>query len=345
MIDANRTKNRMPVRELTGVQILSTGGYVPETVVTNADLAEQHGFDPEWIIQRTGIRQRRHVSPGMVTSDIAAEAGRQCLSNAGVNPSDVDLLILATATPDVNGPSTAGIVQNKLGLRVGAFDVSAACSGFMYAMVTAMQYVATGNSNRALVIGADVMSCVLDPKDPRMYPLFGDGAGAVLLGPGTAQQGLLAYTLGSDGSGADLLMRQIGGSRFSIAEGLAQPELFEQGLHYLQMDGRAVFKWAVQILQSTTQDVLEKAGIGIDQIETAILHQANLRILRAGAETLGLANDKLFVNLDLYGNTTAGSVPLALHEAHQQGRIHPGSHLLMSGFGAGLSWGTGIFYW
>ena len=243
-------------RSLMGVQILSCGSYLPELVVTNEELATRFGFDADWITQRSGILARRHALPDQATSDLCVEAARKAIRNARVNPQEIDLLVVGTFTPDHGIPSTACLVQERLDLDCGAMDVQAACAGFMYALATAAQFVATGNSKLALVIGGDCNSRVTNPLDQRTAPLFGDGAGAVLLAAGDQQQGLLCYQLGADGSGGPMLDRKSGGSRRppNVAD-------IEQGLHYLQMDGRNVFKWAVNTVTSTIRLVLEKSGV------------------------------------------------------------------------------------
>jgi len=334
MSDARTPSYQSPLRKLTGVQIIGTGSFLPDNVVTNADLASL-GCDPEWIVQRTGIHERRHAPPEMTTSDMAFAAAQRCIEASGVDPAEIDLLILATFTPDRLLPATATTVQDKLGLRCGAMDLSAACSGFVYALITAMQFVATGNSKRALVIGADANSRVVDPKDKKTFPLFGDGAGAVLLAPGSAEQGALAYTLGADGSGSDLLCRHTGGA--------AKP--YAADAWYMHMDGRPVFKWAVRLVEEVSRTVIEAADMTVEQIDWWLLHQANARILDAVAESLNVDRDKVVMHLDRYGNTSAGSIPIALDETFRAGKIKPGQHLLMSGFGAGLAWGTAVFRW
>lgn len=331
---------RSPLRSLLGVEVIGTGSYTPETVVTNEDLSRRLGFDPDWIIQRTGIRERRFCPEGVATSDLATEAARRCLEAAGVQPSEVDLLVVGTFTPDMPCPSTACLVQDRLGIRAPAMDLHAACAGFIYALITGAQFVATGTSQRALVIGADCNSRIINPRDLRTYPLFGDGAGAVLLAPGNATQGLTCYTLGSDGSGAKLLMRQMGGTRMPPTS-----TLLDEDLHYLQMDGRAVFKWAVRLLGDTVEDVLRPAGLTAGDIDLFVAHQANLRIINAAADLLGLTPEQVFINVDRYGNTSGASIPLALDEAWREGRINRGDHLVICGFGAGLAWGTALFRW
>lgn len=328
------------MRRLTGVRIIGTGSYVPDAIVRNEDLQASLGCDPEWIVQRTGIVERRHAPPDMATSDLAVRAAERCIETAGIDPGEIDLVLVGTFTPDMSFPSVACIVQDRLGLSAPAVDVQAACAGFMYALITASQFVATGCSRRALVIGADCNSRILNPKDVRTYPLFGDGAGAVLLAAGEADQGLLSYTLGADGSGGDLLSRPVGGSRTPLT-----PERFAEDRHYLQMDGRAIFKWAIRLVEDTVRDVLAAAELGIDDVDLVLLHQANIRIVSAAADTLGIDRDKVVVNLDRYGNTSAGSIPLALDESCHAGRVERGSRVLMSGFGAGLTWGTALWQW
>jgi 3-oxoacyl-[acyl-carrier-protein] synthase-3 len=337
LINDNR---RAPLRSLTGVQIVAMGSYVPEPVVTNEDLHARFGFDPSWIVQRTGIRERRHAPPEMATSDLAVRASQQCMERAGVKSDDIDLVLVGTFTPDMSFPATACIVQDQLGIRAPAVDMQAACAGFMYALVTGAQFVATGCSKLALIIGADCNSRILNPKDQRTYPLFGDGAGAVLLAAGSKEQGLVSYVLGSDGSGGDLLCRRMGGSRIPFSS----TGLDGDG-QYLQMDGQAVFKWAVRLLDESITSVLKESHLTPGDINLVVLHQANVRIVYAATDVLGIDRTKVFLNLDRYGNTSAGSVPLALDEAYQQGRIRRGDNILLSGFGAGLAWGTAVLRW
>jgi 3-oxoacyl-[acyl-carrier-protein] synthase III len=308
-------------------------------VIRNEDLAEL-GYDADWIMQRTGIRERRHAPPEMATSDLAVAAAQRCIESAGVDPAEIDLLLVGTLSPDYLMPSVACIVQDRLGLHCPAADMVAACSGFLYTMVTGMQYVATGCSHLALVIGADCNSRVVDPTDKKTFPLFGDGAGAMLLAAGSEQQGLTAYTLGSDGSGMELLYRPMGGSRTPF-----ERSGVEGSPWYIQMDGRPVFKWAVRLLEETIGDVLAEAGSSIDQVDLWLLHQANMRIIDAATTNIGIPSDRVVVNLDRYGNTSAATVPIALDESVREGRVARGATLMMSGFGAGLSWGTALFEW
>jgi 3-oxoacyl-[acyl-carrier-protein] synthase-3 len=331
---------RPACRSLTGVRIVGTGSYVPDAVVTNDHLHERLGCDSAWIVKRTGILERRHAQPYQATSDLCIEAGLRCLERTAVHPRDVDLLILATFTPDMLIPSTACLVQEGLKLNCGALEVQAACSGFLYALVTGAAYVRSGASDLVLVIAGDCNSRIINPNDLKTYPLFGDGAGAVLLARGGPDQGLVTYCLGSDGKGADLLNRPAGGSRFP-----ATPELLAQGKQYMHMDGRAVFRWAISMLCDSIQDVLRASGMRACDIDLYIPHQANIRIINAAIDVLHIPRSKVYNNLERYGNTSAGSVPLALDEAFADGLIEPGKLLILSGFGAGLTWGTAVFRW
>jgi len=331
--------SRGPLRSLTGVQIVGTGSFVPDNVVRNEDLAK-FGLDAEWIVQRTGIRERRHAPPEMATSDMAIIAAQRAIESAGIDPADIDLVVLGTFSPDYLLPSTACVIQDRLNLHCPAMDVQAACAGFLYAVVTGMQFVATGSSKMALVIGADTNSRVMNPTDMKTFPLFGDGAGAVLITAGSREQGLQSYTLGADGSGAELLWRPHGGSRSPI-----DAAMVEEGQHYVQMEGRPVFKWAIRLLEDTIGEVLTGSQKKHEDIDLWVLHQANLRIIDAAVENMGIDRDKVEIHLDRYGNTSSASVPIALDEAFRAGRIQPGANIMLSGFGAGLSWGTALFRW
>lgn len=325
---------------LMKVKIVGSGSYVPENIVTNADLRERQGFDPDWIEQRTGIFARRQAPRGLATSDLCVEAAKRAIDNAGVKREEIDLLIVGTFTPDYLCPSTACLVQEKLGLDVPAFDLSAACSGFVYSLATAAQYVSTGNSKLALVIGGDVCSRIVNPSDQKIAPLFGDGAGAVLISKGSRRQGLVCYQLGADGSGGPLLECPANGTRHP-----ATHEDIASGRQYLSMDGRRVFIWAVRVVEDTIKLVLEKSNLRIKDVSLFLLHQANARILDHAVEKLGIPREKVLMQLDRYGNTSAGSIPLVLDEAARSGRIRSGDRILMCGFGAGLTWGTALFRW
>jgi 3-oxoacyl-[acyl-carrier-protein] synthase III len=320
--------------------VLGTGSYVPDSVVTNEHLHERFGFDSNWIVKRTGILERRHALPHQATSDLCHEAALRCLTSTGVGPRDVDLLVLATFTPDMSFPSTACLVQDRLQLNCAAIEIEAACAGFLYALITGAAYIASGASNCALIIGGDCNSRILNPNDIMTYPLFGDGAGALLLARGRPEQGLLSFSMGADGGGGDLLSRPACGSRMPPS-----PELLAKGLHYMHMDGRAVFRWAVAILCDTIQDVLNHSGLSANQVDLYVPHQANIRIINAAIDVLHIPRSRVYNNLDRYGNTSAGSVPLALDEAVLEGRIKPGQLVVLSGFGAGLTWGTTVMRW
>jgi len=338
------------------VRITGTGFCLPDQIVTNQDL-EQRGYDHEWIVQRTGIHSR-HIAPAeQATSDLAYGAGLACLEKAGVAAQDVDLVMVATCTPDHIAPSVSCIVQDRLGCtKAAAFDVNAACSGFMYAYITACQYVASGSFQNVLVIGADVLSRMIDPEDQKTFPLFGDGAAAVLLQPGgrrvvgsngrksivslDGNPGVIGFQLGAEGSLGQSLLFPVGGSREPVTH-----EALDQRRQYLQMDGRTVFKWAVQLIPQVVTRLLHRCEFDIEDVSLFILHQANTRILTAAMEGLNVQPDRVWSNVQRYGNTCAASVPLALAEAAQAGKIKPGDHIVMCGFGAGLTWGTALVRW
>lgn len=337
------------------VWIAGTGSYVPTRVVTNEDLAHL-GCDSDWIVQRTGIRERRFAESTQSSSDLAYEAALDCLRQTGVAASDVDLLIVSTITPDHATPSTACILQKRLGCVAPAMDLNAACSGFVYGLITASHFVQSGAARNALVVGSEIMSRTVDPTDVKTYPLFGDGAGAVLLqavdvpedgAPSSFQDpvplrsvpGILAYTLGSEGDTSALCI-PAGGSR----EPLTQEGLIARR-QFMRMDGRSVFKWAVRCIVDSCHDVLSAAGYTMEDVDQCIMHQANVRIIDAAMNDFGLSRDRFIVNLDRYGNTSAASIPLALDEAHRAGRLTRGNLVLLCGFGAGLTWGTALVRW
>ncbi|TWU37111.1 beta-ketoacyl-ACP synthase III [Novipirellula artificiosorum] len=333
------TRGRMG--SISGVQVTGIGTYVPENIVTNEDLAAL-GCDSEWIVRRTGIRERRHAAKDQVTSDMCYFAAKRCLESAGRSAADVDLVIVATMTPDYPSPSTACYLQNRLGAIAPAMDISAACAGFMYGMLTAGQFVSSGNSQCALVVGADLMSRSVDPTDVKTFPLFGDGAGAVILSPtpqGESSE-VISYQLCSEGSGADMLRIAAGGTRRPLT-----PEAYLAGEQYMSMDGRGVFKWAVRVIDESIEQVLADAGVAAEEIKLVVMHQANERIIDSAVAGLKLPSEKVLMNLDRYGNTSAASIPLVLDEAMQAGRIERGDLVLLCGFGAGLSWGTALVRW
>ena len=335
-----RPKGLARTRTLMGFQIIGTGSYVPDNIVTNDHLAELYGFDTNWIVQRTGIRERRHAPPEIATSDMCTIAAERCIKSAGVDRDDIDLLIVGTFTPDMAFPSTACMVQDRLGLHCGAFDVQAACAGFMYSLAIGAQFVNSGNAELCLIIGGDCNSRVTNPKDQKTYPLFGDGAGAVLLKKGSDNQGFLAYQLGADGGGGSLLNRPACGSKMPPSR-----EAIDQELHFMHMDGRAVFRWAVNTVTDSTTEVLNYAGLTADDIHLFMPHQANIRIINAVSDVLGFPRERVVNNLDRYGNTSAASIPLVMDETIKAGRIRRGDTLLMSGFGAGLTWASAVLSW
>jgi len=338
---------RSRLGQLMGVRIAATGSYVPEQIVTNEDL-NALGCDSDWIVKRTGIRERRRAAPGQATSDLAYEAAADCLRRADVPAEDVDLILVATITPDFFTPSTACLLQRRLGCIAPAMDINAACAGFMYGLVTAANFIKTGMAKRVLVIGSEVMSNTINPSDIKTYPLFGDGAGAALLvaddvdGERLSSQvsGLLAYTLGAEGCGGQMLCIPGGGSREPLtSDGIVN------GHQYLTMDGRGVFKWAVRVVNDSCRDCLSYAGLDFSSIDRVILHQANIRIIDSAVSDFGIPSDRVVVNLDRYGNTSAASIPLALDDANRQGLLNRGDNVLLCGFGAGLSWGTALMRW
>ena len=338
----------MASTRLTGISIRSCSYAVGSEQVPNEALAEL-GCDADWIVKRTGIGQRFRIGPEQATSDLAIAAGQKCLQQAGVTPDSIDLIVVGTMTPDHFTPSVANLVQAALGCDCPALDLNAACSGFVYALVTASQFVKTGSSQRALVIGADAMTTVCDPKDVKTYPLFGDGAGAVLVElAGDADTddttdslpGILAYRLASDGGQANCLLVPGGGSRQPLDD-----QVLAERTNFLKMDGRTVFKWAVRLIPDAIEQMLDQSGLTLDDIDVIVPHQANVRIIDAAIESMGIERSKFIVNLDRFGNTSAASVPIALAEATADGRIKPGMNVLMLGFGAGLTWGACLVRW
>lgn len=321
--------------------ILGVGRFVPERVLTNHDLEKMVDTSDEWITTRTGIRERRIAPPGMATSDMAIAAAKAAMDMAGVGAEELDLIIAATVTPDMLFPSTACLVQAALGAwRAAAFDLSAGCSGFVYALSVASQYVAAGAAKRVLVMGAETLSRITDYEDRNTCVLFGDGAGAAVIGAKDGNSGILAFDLGADGGGADLLCVPAGGSRKpTTAETLAG-----RG-HFIKMEGKQVFRFAIRVVEESVITVLKKAGADVGDIDLFIPHQANVRIIDYAVERLGIPREKVFVNLDRYGNTSAASIPIALSEAVEQGRVGPGSLVVMVGFGAGLTWGSCALRW
>ena len=316
------------------VTITGLGAHVPERVLTNHELAELVDTSDEWIVTRTGIRERRIAAETEALSDLALPAVRQALDQAGTDGKDIDLLIVATVTPDMMFPSTAAILADRLGAAdAAAYDLSAGCTGFMYALAQAYGMLAGGLARRALVVGGDVLSRILDWSDRSTLILFGDGAGAVVLEP-SEEAGFLAFELGADGAGGEDLWLPGSGSR-----------LFEDPDRLVKMNGREVFKFATRVLVSSGEAVLDRAGVRIEDVDVYVPHQANVRIIDHATKKLGVPSERVVVNVDRFGNTSSGSIPLALADAQADGRLQAGKLVLMTGMGAGLTWGSALMRW
>ena len=316
------------------VTITGLGVHVPDRVVSNDELSRYVETSDEWIRERTGIRERRMAAKEEALSDVSLPAARAALAQAGVEGKDVDLLIVATVTPDMAFPSTAALLADVLGAtEAAAYDLSAGCTGFVYALAQAYGMVGAGLSRRALVVGGDLLSRILDWQDRSTLVLFGDGAGAVVLEPAD-DPGFLGFELGADGGGGRNLWLPGSGSR-----------LFEQPERYVKMNGREVFKFATRILVRSANDVLERCGVAVDEVDVYVPHQANVRIIDHAAKKLGFPQEKVVINVDRYGNTSSGSIPLALADAVEDGRLRAGQLVLMTGMGAGLTWGSALMRW
>lgn len=326
---------------LKSVGILSTGKYVPEKILTNADLEKMVETNDEWIVTRTGMKERHIAREDEASSDLAYEAAQIALKKANLAPEDLDLILVATITPDSAFPSTACILQNRLGAKkAAAFDLSAACSGFIYGLASASNFIATGMYKNALVIGAECLSKITDYTDRNTCILFGDGAGAVVLGEVPAGRGFLSFELGADGSGGELLKLAGGGSRMPSSQSTV-----DNKQHYIYMAGSEVFKFAVRIMGNAAEEVLRKAGLEKSDIDLLVPHQANIRIIQSAVHRLNLPEEKCMINLHKYGNVSAASIPLALAEADEEGRIKPGDCVVLVGFGGGLTWGATAIRW
>ncbi|MFC1570529.1 beta-ketoacyl-ACP synthase III [Candidatus Omnitrophota bacterium] len=321
--------------------ILGVGKYLPENVLTNADLERMVETTDEWITSRTGIKERRIASDNEATSDMASKAARDALKDAGLEATDIDLIIVATITPDMFFPSTACLLQHKLGARtIPAFDIAVACSGYVYGLTIADKFIQNGTCKYALVVAAEKLSAVTDWEDRSTCVLFGDGAGAAVLGP-VEEGGILGSSLGADGSKGDLLQLPAGGSRMP-----ASFKTVENKLHTIKMEGNVLFKYAVKIMADAALAVTEPLGLKGDDIDLIIPHQANIRILNAFAKRMGVdPAEKVYLNIEKYGNMSAASSAVALTEAVQEGRIKKGDTILMDAFGGGLTWGALVIRW
>lgn len=329
------------MNQLVRAKITALGTYVPPRVLTNRDLEKIVETSDEWILTRTGIRERHIVDEGIATSDLAAEAARRALAQRGIDPSEIEAIVVATVTPDMLFPSTACLVQNKLGVKgCWGFDLSAACSAFVYALQTGAQFIATGAHKKVLVIGADVMTSILDYTDRATCILFGDGAGAVILEPADDGVGIIDFVHEIDGSGACSLYMPGGGSLHP-----ATHETVDKKMHFVHQDGGAVFKYAVRKMGEVCEKLLARNGFTADDIDCFIPHQANQRIIQATAERVGLKPDRVIINIDRYGNTTAGTIPLAMQTAREEGRLKQGDLVLLASVGAGFTVGATLLRW
>jgi 3-oxoacyl-[acyl-carrier-protein] synthase-3 len=321
--------------------ITGVGSYVPAEILTNADLEKMVDTSDEWITTRTGIKERRRAAKDEFTSDMAAKAAQRAMKMAGVTGDQIQLIIVATITPDMPFPATACLVQHKIGAkRAAAFDLEAACSGFIYGLEVAQQFIMSRTYDTVLVIGAEKLSSIVNWKDRNTCVLFGDGAGAAILQNRENSHGLLTAVMGADGEKADLLFMPGGGSRCP-----ATTDSVAAKLHFLQMEGRETFKSAVQAMCSAAQEVLRRCELDISKIKCIIPHQANRRIIEVVGERLGATPEQIFVNLEKYGNTSAASVAIALDEAVAAGRVSRGDLILLVVFGAGLTWGAAVIEW
>ncbi len=325
---------------LTG-RITGTGSYLPKKVLTNADLEKMVDTDDDWIVTRTGIRQRHIAADGEATSDLAFHAATEALDAAGVAAEEIDLIIVATTTPDYPFPSTAALLQARLGaVKAAAFDVQAVCTGFVYALATADQFIRSGMYRKILVVGAEVLSRLLDWNDRTTCILFGDGAGAVVLEADESERGIVSSHLHSDGSQYDLLYVPGGGSKEPLSR-----ELLDSGRQYIRMKGNEVFRVAVNALESTVLEALEANNLKAEDIDLLVPHQANIRIINATGKKLGLSGDKVMITVDRHGNTSSASIPLALCQAVKENRVEDGSLVLLEAFGGGFTWGSILLRW
>ncbi len=324
-----------------GVTILGTGSYLPKETITNRALEKMVDTSDHWITSRTGIKERRRAAAHEATSDLCYQAALKALDSACVSPEELDLIIVATVTPDMLFPSTACLLQERLGAnKAAAFDLEAACTGFIYSLTVGSQFVATGMYNKVLVIAADVLTRITDWEDRNTCILFGDGAGACVLGPAAHGQGILSLYLGADGGGGELLKLPAGGSRRPATE-----ETVSKKEHFIKMSGNEVYKFAVRVMGDAAVKALEQAGLHKEDVDFFVPHQANIRIVDAAVKRLELPPEQVYINLDKYGNMSGASIPVALDEAVSQAKIKPGDVVLLVGFGAGLTWGSAVLRW
>lgn len=323
------------------VGILGIGSYVPEKIVTNLELEQKIDTTDKWIVERTGIKERRIINEGQATSDLATKAAEKALEDAGITAEELDLIIVGTVTPDMVFPSVACLVQENIkAVNAAAFDLTAVCSGFIYGIATANAFIKAGTYKKILVIGAETLSAITNWEDRNTAILFGDGAGAAVLGEVSPGYGIIGMDLGAEGNGGSLLNVPAGGSRIP-----ATTESISQGLHFIHMDGNEVFKFAVKIMGETVNKALKNANLTQEDISCLVPHQANIRIIQSAAKRLGVPLDKVVINVDKYGNTSAASIPLALDEGVKSGRIKNGDVIAIVGFGGGLTWGSSIIRW
>jgi 3-oxoacyl-[acyl-carrier-protein] synthase III len=327
---------------LSRTKITAVGHYLPERRVTNKDFEKTLDTSDQWIFERTGIRERRFVEKGVGTSDLAAEAARKVLYQRGIAPSELDLIIVGTVTPDMFFPSTACMVQEKIGAKnAWAFDLSGACSGFIYALATGAQFISTGAHRKVLVIGADVMTSIVDPEDRATCVLFGDGAGAVLLEPTEGdERGIIDFILKSDGGGGQFLNMPAGGSLNP-----ASAETVKKKMHFVHQDGKNVFKYAVRGMADVSHEILVKNAIDPEQIRLYVPHQANLRIIKGAVDRMRLDWSRVAINIDRFANTTAATIPICISEAAEKKSLKKGDLVLLASFGAGFTWGSILFSW
>lgn len=321
--------------------ITGIGSFLPGKVLTNYDLEKIVDTSDDWITQRTGIKERRIVEDGVITSDLAAQASFRAMEDAGVSPKDLDLIIASTITPDHFFPATSCYIQQKIGAtRACAFDILAACAGFIYALAIGRSFVDSGAMKTVLVIGAECLSKITDYTDRKTCVLFGDGAGAVIIQKSSTKHQILDTSLAADGSQADVLIMPGGGAKYP-----ATLESIQQRMHYIKFKGKEVFKLAINNITNLIYETVEKNGLKLSDIDLIIPHQSNLRIIEATMEKLGLPMEKAFVNIDKYGNTSSASIPIAIDEARKEGRVKKGNIIMLVAFGGGLTWGSSIIKW